>query len=332
MQYAIIEGGALLDKRAFGLADREAGIAMTVDTPINVASISKSFTALGTMALFERSNLDLDGPIRLLMSDNELHDKIFLSSRVSPRMLLSHTSGLSGPSVPVTPMTEALPGIADILLGNSSVSRAVMERPAGSGYAYSGAGFLVLQQVIEDLSQEDFASFMHNNVLRPLNMTDSTFVLGANSQPRTAVYYRGDGRRREPYHLPGAAGGLYSTASDMAKFVAFYARGGDLVGQPVLSPDEFERMLNPAATIGNAEGQPVEIHYALGHHVYESPEVATIVFHAGGNPGLRALYVVAIERGVGFFAVANNDRGSDVLAAFLERWGKHYDLTVHEHF
>jgi len=63
-----------------------------------------------------------------------------------------------------------------------------------------------------------------------------------------------------------------------------------------------------------------------------TPEGAKIVFHSGGNPGLRAIMVVAPELDAGFFAVANNDRGSAVIAELLGSWGTHHGLTLHEYF
>ena len=75
-----------------------------------------------------------------------------------------------------------------------------------------------------------------------------------------------------------------------------------------------------------------DLRYALGHYTYITEEGTTILFHAGGNPGLRALFLVAPDAGHGFFAVANNDRGSEVLAEMLAAWGNYYELTVHSHF
>jgi hypothetical protein len=56
------------------------------------------------------------------------------------------------------------------------------------------------------------------------------------------------------------------------------------------------------------------------------------VYHAGGNPGLRAIFVVAPDRNDGFFAVANNDRGSQVLTAMINSWGEHHGITLHANF
>jgi CubicO group peptidase (beta-lactamase class C family) len=106
IQFVLVEDGEILDARAFGLADRALNLPMTADTPINVASISKPLTAWGMLALVQRSKLNLETNVGELANGSELYRELFADSDVTIRMLLSHTSGLSGPSVPVTPATD----------------------------------------------------------------------------------------------------------------------------------------------------------------------------------------------------------------------------------
>ena len=331
IQFALVEGGQTLSTQAFGLADREQRVAMTVDTPINVASISKSLTAWGVLAFLEENNLELDASARELFTESKLFDEIFSDVDVSIRMLLSHTSGLSGASVPVTPATESIPGLNDILLGRSSVSRARLRGAPDNGYLYSGAGYLVLQRIIEDQTEQSFANFVADKVLRPSQMIDSTFALTQEMLSDVAVYYRGDGRRRDPYHLPGAAGGLYSTASDMARFLTLYSDHGRGIRETIISDERYMALLHPAVVAIEDDSRVSDIQYSLGHYTYVTPEGAKIVFHSGGNPGLRAIFVVCPDRDVGFFAVANNDKGSEVLEDMMHAWGQYYGLTMHQY-
>ena len=332
VQFALVEDGKVLTTGASGVADRESRTLMTVDTPINVASISKPLTAWGFMHLAEREGLDLDAPIRELLEDGSLYTSIFSEVDVSARMLLSHTSGLSGASVPVTPATQSMPTLAEILLGRSSVERPVVESRPGTRFSYSGVGYLVLQKAIEDQTDINFGTYMADAVLNPAQMPDSSFSLNMDSLRRVAVYYRSDGRRREPYHLPGAAGGLYSTANDMARFIILYTDAGSAIRRRIISDAGFAELLSPIAEFIDAGEPVVNLQYTLGHYAYETREGTRIVFHAGGNPGLRALLVVAPDLNCGFFAAANNDRGSDVLSAMLDSWGQYHGLTLHAHF
>ena len=150
-------------------------------------------------------------------------------------------------------------------------------------------------------------------------MTHSSFVVDESLLERAAIYYRADGRRREPYHLPGAAGALYSTASDMARYLLLYMEDG----RQILPAERFAAMLTPAFDVSGETG----VGYALGHYVVDTPEARRVVFHSGGNPGLRALYLVAPELQAGFFAVANNDKGDRVLARLMRTWAN--TMTSH---
>lgn len=332
IQFTLIEGGQPLSTQAFGLADRERNVTMTVHTPINIASISKSLTAWGMMAFLEQYKLSLDGSVRDLLIEDDLYNKLYPGADVTIRMLLSHTSGLSGASVPVTPATEQIPGIDGILLGRSSVPRARLRRAPDGDYLYSGAGYLVLQKIIEDQTGLTFADFMAETVLGPAQMSDSAFALTPQMIRRVSVYYRADGRRREPYHLPGAAGGLYSTASDMANFLSLYLESGSETRARIISDQNFAALMDPIVDAVDRDGSVRKIQYALGHYTYETLEGTGIVFHAGGNPGLRAIYIIAPDHDIGLFAVANNDNGSEVLAEIMRVWGDNYDLTLHEYF
>lgn len=332
VQYALIEKGVAPATQAFGLADRENGVPMTTATPINVASISKSFTAWGVVSLLESKGLELDVSARELLSDEKLYAAVFGDLDVSVHMLLSHGSGLSGASVPVTPAVERLPSVEDILLGRSTVSRPRLVSSPGQQFHYSGAGYLVLQQLIENQSGKPFAQYMQETVLAPAELADSTFVLDPGTLDRVSVYYRANGRRREPYHLAGAAGGLYATADDMATFVSMYTAEGRELREKILSNDAFEAMTRPTIRALDGEGRPRAVHYALGHYTYQTSEGVPVLFHTGGNPGLRSIYLVVPERSAGFFAVANSDNGSELLAAMLTAFAEHHGLSLHDYF
>ena len=232
----------------------------------------------------------------------------------------------------MTPATQPLPKLTDILQGQSSVARAKMDSAPGFRFFYSGQGYLVIQKVIEEQTQESFSAYMSDALLLPLQMRGSSFALTGDMLDDVAIYYRDDGRRREPYHLPGAAGGLYSTAGDMAKFILLYTFTGADTRARLVSDAGFAELVQPITPSDNVSGASPTVPYALGHYTYETPEGVDIVFHSGGNPGLRALLVIAPGLDAGFFAVANNDRGSQLMPAFLDAWGQYHGLTLHEYF
>lgn len=141
-----------------------------MNTAINVASISKALTAWEFIILAEREGWDIDAPVDELLNDKRLCADLFSDYDVSARMLLSRTSGLSAPIVPVTPATQPLPILTDILSGRSSVARPEMEAAPGFRFPYSGLGYLMLQKIIEDRTQETFSAYMSDALLLPTQM------------------------------------------------------------------------------------------------------------------------------------------------------------------
>ncbi len=332
VQLAVVEDGELIGLHAFGVADRESGRAMTVRTPINVASISKSLTAWAVLALAQRKHIALASPINDHLESYRLPDGAHASAEVTVERLLSHTSGVSTPSAPVIPASKPVPSAVAVLRGESSVSGATIVHQPGRRYAYSGAGYLLLQKLIEDRTHSTFDDYVKKNVLGPASMTDSTFAPTPDDIERAAAYYRSDGRRREKYRLVGAAGGLYTTARDMARFIILHTEAGREARRTIISDAWFHEMLRPVIPVDIPGVDVGTTHYALGHNVYTTPNKTRIALHAGGNPGLRSLFVVAPDVGHGFFAVANDDDGAALLGDMLRTWGARYGWSLNPYF
>ena len=109
----------------------------------------------------------------------------------------------------------------------------------GAGWRYSGGGFTLLQLVIEEVSGQSFSDYMRDRILRPLDMTHSGYSLADVDPRKLALSYDSDGTA-SPFrsYTALAAASLYSTATDMARFLAAQQPGplGEPVGRGVLSP------------------------------------------------------------------------------------------------
>ena len=325
IQVALVEGGAILHVEGFGWADRASRREMTAATPINVGSISKSVAAWGFVRFCRREGLSLDTPVPPRVSTFKLlGPKRLDRSAVTIRRVLSHTAGLSTPSAPVFPADRSLPPLVAILEGREGgVPRVKLFREPGVGYAYSGGGYLLLQLMLEEATGESFSRFMAREVLEPAGMASSSFHLDARIRGEAASYYRESGSKRALYHLPGAAGALYSTAGDMGRWLTLYSRPS--AGFERLLPEAaFDELLTPQAEMFEGGLDAAGSAYALGHATWRSRAGELYVFHGGGNPGLRAFYFVAPESGNGLFMVANHDRGQEVFRDLAAAWAAHY--------
>ncbi len=329
VQYAMLEG-AVQWIGAAGLADREAGRPMRVHTPINIASISKAVSAWTVLAWAEGTDHELAEPLVALLPDPPIRSTERALGAVTLEGLLSHTAGLSTPSVPVIAADQPIPALRTILDGHHSVPAARLVQAPGKGYRYSGAGYLLLQLVLEHQTGTPFDALARRLVLTPAGMQNSMFKLRDDWLPLTAVYYRANGSRREPYHLAGAAGGLYSNATDMLGFLRLYA--DEERRARLLSPQAFADLLRGRSTVTDDGEDPGSVEYALGHNTYRTDEGVQVAFHSGSNPGLRSLFIVVPSRSSGLFIAVNHDHGARLLATLMNAWGEHLDLTLHELF
>lgn len=219
-------GGELLLERAYGLADRRYGVAMTPQHQLGIASGSKGFTALAVMSLVVDGVLGLDTTARSLLGD----DLPLIDAEVTVEQLLAHRSGIGdyldeddGGEITdyVLPVpahrldsTEAFVPILDGF---------PMAFSPGERFLYCNGGFVVLALLAERASGVAYHDLVRQRVCRPAGMADTDFFRTDALPGRAAESYVWlDGQwRSNVFHLPVLAtgdGGIYSTAADLTAF------------------------------------------------------------------------------------------------------------------
>lgn len=225
----VVRNDEVLLRKAYGLADREWGIANTPDTKFRIASVSKPFTAVAVLKLAEQGKLSLDDKLEKFLPGFPGGDKITL------HMMLTHTSGImrAHDFDVATEMTMTAEKAVEIL------RKKPLEFEPGTRDGYSNTAFLLLSIIIEKVSGESFAQFMTKNVFQPAGLTD-TFVYDPQMiLARKARHYR----PTEPglnapvenewwfnYAMFQGHGNLISTAGDLEKFARAF-RGTALLSE-----------------------------------------------------------------------------------------------------
>lgn len=205
----------------FGSKGRAAGR----DTQFQVASLSKFVTAIGVMTLVERGAIDLDAPVSRYLKRWTLPPSQYDLNGVTVRRVLSHTAGLTDglgyggfkPGDTVQSLAGSLTRASDASPGADGRTR-VGQAP-GSGFAYSGGGYTMLQLMIEDVTGETFEDFMQAAVFRPLGMTRSSFIV-PDGAPNLAEFFDENGGNAVHYRFAAlAAASLYTSVGDLAKLI-----------------------------------------------------------------------------------------------------------------
>ncbi len=309
VQIAVSEGGEIIYSEAFGLTDRESAIAATPRSVLQTGSITKQFTAAAILRLAERGALTLDDRIEKVVPDFNPR-----GATITVRQLLSHTSGVRrewfppGPpwlnlSAPVT-RAQTMQGLN---------SGPLLDFAPGTKWSYSNAGFMLLGLAIESVTGRPYADFIHEEFVLPLGLID-TGVCGTSNLPLPDGYGLSVGTWvRMPSFATTvvlSAGGLCSTASDLARWSHLLANGH------AVQPGSYAAMITPTplankTVVPYGFGQDVQKmlgHPAVSHGgivngfqtyllYFPEPDIAVaVVTNAwpapdGGDPRLLALAV-----------------------------------------
>jgi CubicO group peptidase (beta-lactamase class C family) len=225
-EVAVFRNGKAIFAKAYGMADLTHQIPFTVETPTNIGSTSKQFTAFAIMLLVEEGKVDLDADVRSYIP--ELPD---LGEVVRVRHLLTHTSGYRE-FLNLTIMAGRRLDHGDYIDRGELIS-IVQRQPAlqnspGAEWNYNNTAFGLLAVIVERLSGMSFPEFMVVRVFGPLGMTHTRVrqspeaIVPGMAQGYTPGGPTGYIESRDLFGAMGA-GGIYSTAGDLGKWLANYA-------------------------------------------------------------------------------------------------------------
>jgi methyl acetate hydrolase len=261
---------------AYGTRDLATGAAMTTDTVVWIASMTKAITAACAMQLVERGELSLDGDVAAVLPalgsvqvlegfDADGQPRLRAPKRaLTLRHLLTHTSGYAydmwNADIARYLQATGTPGI--ISCRNAALALPLAADP-GEAWEY-GIGIDWVGKAVEAVSGQTLAQYMQDHILGPLGMTDTGFRIGAAQRQRLArIHARTpDGLvstdievPQDPeFHMGG--GGLYATVGDYLTFARMIMRGGTLNGVQVLRPETVATMSRNA--IGSLVCNPMQ--------------------------------------------------------------------------
>jgi CubicO group peptidase (beta-lactamase class C family) len=314
---AVIRDQQIHWAKGYGIADVETGAPVNTETMFQAASMSKPVAAMGVLRAVQDGLFTLDDDINKILRSWKLDGGEFTRQRpVTPRMLTSHTSGLGdGFGFPGYEPSDSVPTALHILQGHkrSNVAVLFMERPPMTLMEYSGGGVLLMQQALSDARKRPFADIMRDDVLHPIGMTRSTY-----EQPLPQSFDRNAARAHSPdgksmgakwyVHPEQAAAGLWTTPSDLARFIIEVQRSAAGQSNRVLSRTVVQEMLSPVGVGDYAVGFSIS---KIGQGWYFS--------HGGANRGFRGTLIAHKVKGYGLVIMTNADQGGTVAAELSRR-------------
>lgn len=288
----VAEGGKVIYKEGFGLANREWNIPNSTDTKFRLASVSKQFCSMLVMQLIQEGKLKLDDKI----IDHLPYYRKDTGKQITVHHLLSHQSGIKDftASYDYRGSTSRLTfGKDEFITEHCSAD---LTHPPGAIYSYCNAGYIILGRIIEKATRKTFEQNLHDRIFEPLGMKNSGY-----DRNRYVIEKRASGYTYGPFGLenaeyieldssPGAAGALYSTVEDM------FLWDRVLYTDQLINKKHRELMFTPntdVPEVAAAGGRPRSI-YGYGWQVYTRAHPVTkrrtkIINHGGAIRGFRAM-------------------------------------------
>lgn len=284
---AIVRNQEVAWSGAFGHADVEAGVRLSPDTRFYIASISKTFAAVAIMTLVEKGALRLDDPVEEVVSWFNPPPLERDNAPVTIRSLLTHSSGLSREVV--SPIWSDLAKTPTGVEMQTEFSAAPPLYSSSTVFQYSNLGFLLLGEIVAEVSGMPYVDYLRQHVLDPLRL-DATAASYPASDYGTAhaVRYGMPKRSREyprldytPSEGIASMGGLSSTVVDLARYASWQFRLHDPEAEfEILRPSTLRNMHRVHFT-----DRDWETTWGLGFGIAKGPNGGTLVSHGGHLPG-----------------------------------------------
>jgi CubicO group peptidase (beta-lactamase class C family) len=292
----VAKNGVVLFERYKGfLNPRHKEDSLTTHTAFHLASVSKTFTAMATLNLWQEGKLDIHDPVAKYLNG-------FPYPTVTIETLLNHRSGLHNY---VHFMDKPFMN-KRIFLHNQDVlqyiiahshDRDIFSGVAGRHFEYSNTNYALLALIIEKVSGLPYPDYLSRTFFQPLQMQD-TYVFNMSDSARTVGSYYQTGRpfRMEFLDLVYGDKNVYSTVRDMYKW-----------DQALRSGQLFSKGVLDSAYAGYSFEKPGQRNYGLGWRMLMLPNGKKLIYHNGWWHGNRTVFIRMLDEDATIIALSNND-------------------------
>jgi len=304
--------------RGFGYADVERGIQVDENTLFDTGSVIKMFNAIAIMQMVEQGIIDLDEPLvtylpNFFVQPHPVHGGDYRD--ITPRMLLAHISGIEGDFFGgMYSLGEPYPGVMNNAMAR--MAQSTMNNTQMNRMSYANAGTVMLGILTATMAgHEDyfhgFWQHIEENVWTPAGMYTTTFVPGAGANRALPYIAASLPVQEHTYVNPISAGGMFTSAAEMAGFMhIILAGGGDIVSQASL--DEMFTI-----QLDNEISGYEMMQFGLGTHSIQWPNGLVTQGHDGGTTHYLTSMQFHFDSGIGIFLSTNSQTGGGAFQAIM---------------
>jgi CubicO group peptidase (beta-lactamase class C family) len=306
MSVGIVKDQELIWSKGYGFADVKKKTPANAETVYKISSISKLFTSIAIMQLYEQGKLRLDDSLSAILPERKIRQQFTDSGPITIRSLLTHSSGLpresdfpywTGPDFKFPSKQEF----------HEKLDQQETLYPASTYFQYSNLGMALLGEIIEKISGKSYEAYIHENILKPLRLTstypDSPEGLadGKHATGYSSLSRQGTRDVVAPFNAGAlqAATGYSSSVHDLAQFAAWQFRlvsngGKEILSAPTLKEMQRVQWVDPDGAV----------QWGLGFMVFQN-NGHMLTGHWGTCPGYRSLIVMDPEEKLAVIILIN---------------------------
>ncbi len=319
--FVLVEDGAVVLSMGYGVADIASGERLDPDsTLMRIGSVSKPFVAVAVMQLAEAGRVSLDVDINRYLKSMQVQSDF--TTPVTLAHLLTHTAGFDDPPYVSNTDPASVRPLAQFLAD----SMPPVTRMPGTSFTYSNYGYALAALVVEEVSGQPFDRYVLDQILRPLQMSDTGYLLAPPVPGKIATGYKLVAGAQEPQPIdydgdyPG--GSIVSTAADMSHFLVALADGGCYQGACILRASSVAEMFEARAETPY-EGQRVTYGFVQGVSGGQ-----LLLGHSGAIRGFGSLLGILPDPEIGYFFSFNEEcyetSACDIIPEFRTAFAGRY--------
>jgi len=333
---AVIHNGEIAWTKAYGVMDKESQTPVTTQTLFQAAATSMPVTAYGALRLVEEKKLSLDENINSYLKSWKVPENDFTKEKkVTIKNILNHSAGIHPRGTGRYSINETIPTLVEILNGTPpAINEPItVNKEPGESVRFAYASYVPIQQMMLDVDGKTFPEIMHELVLQPLEMNNSTFnqSLTAAQLKKVATGYLQDGTmvegRRKIYPAL-ASNGLWTTAEDYAKFLSNVQQTLKGKSTKGLSKELTELMGTPYGVSNSGWSFTL----GLGFQLFNRNDDIYLRHH-GWNTGFYAEIMAHRDKGYGVVVMTNStfpDFNAEVIRAVAQVYDWANFVPVHQ--
>jgi len=314
VQYALYDNGNIITS---GVRGKDVD-KINKDTVYGIGSVSKVFAAAAVMKLVDEGKIDLEIPVYKYIPEFKMKDERY--KKITPRMLLNHSSGLRGNDATNEILLDDNDTYANTNLLNILNEQTLKAEP-GAYSVYCNSGFSLAEILVEKVSGVSFTEFLNENFMTPLQMKNTGTPQSGIDKSQFAKFHMEDGTVLPRVELCNAigSGGVISTAEDMVKFSEIFMRKH----KNILSDESVKKMENEEYKLGMWPGDEDDSNnYGLGWDsvkLYPFSEYGIKTLAKGGDISTyHASFVVLPEKNMSAMVLTTNGNSASNQALASE--------------